>query len=76
MTDNPKTAPEGEGMVDAEVEVVEYLGADSFLILGTEEAGQITLRTDGNTRAKPGDRMGVAVTGTLHAFDEDGQAIR
>ncbi|MDT0683427.1 sn-glycerol-3-phosphate ABC transporter ATP-binding protein UgpC [Roseicyclus sp. F158] len=66
----------GEGMLDAEVEVVEYLGADSFLILGSENAGQITLRTDGTTQAKPGDRMGLSVSGALHAFEESGQALR
>ncbi|PWR02459.1 ABC transporter ATP-binding protein [Meridianimarinicoccus roseus] len=73
--ENLQIVASGEGFIDATVEVVEYLGADSFLILGTEAAGQITLRTDGTTRAKPGDKMGLSLAGTLHAFDKTGKAL-
>ncbi|WP_124111572.1 hypothetical protein [Palleronia sp. THAF1] len=61
--------------MDAAVEVVGYLGADSFLILGTEEAGKITLRADGNTSAMVGDKIGLALSGKLHAFTESRAAI-
>ncbi|ETX29138.1 ABC transporter ATP-binding protein [Roseivivax isoporae] len=74
--ENLETVSPGEGMIDGTVEVVEYLGADSFLIVRTEEAGQITVRTDGTTSVRPGDRMGLAATGKVHYFDEAGRTLR
>ncbi len=66
----------GEGILDGTVDVVEYLGSDSFMLVETEEAGRITVRTQGAATARPGDRIGVASTGDVHLFDADGLAIR
>ncbi|WP_102107462.1 ABC transporter ATP-binding protein [Oceaniglobus roseus] len=70
------TAAPGEGLVGGTVEVVEYLGADSFLLVETEKAGRITVRTADTEGRKPGDRIGIAPRGDFHFFDKDGLAIR
>ncbi len=67
---------EGEGIMDGTVDVLEYLGADTFLIVDGGPAGQLTVRTDGDTTVKEGQRIGiVAPEDRLHFFDEAGQAI-
>ena len=67
---------EGEGIMDGTVDVLEYLGADTFVIVDGGEAGQLTVRTDGDTTLKEGDRIGiVAPDERLHFFDAGGQAI-
>ncbi|HHS94174.1 MAG TPA: ABC transporter ATP-binding protein, partial [Rhodobacterales bacterium] len=63
----------GAGDIDGTVDVVEYLGGDTFLIVdcGTEE--HLTVRTDGDTAIEPGQRIGLAFEpGRLHAFGPDG----
>ena len=63
--------PEGAGMLDGTVDVLEYLGADTFLIVDGGPAGQITIRTGGETELGVGDRIGiVAPENRLHFFDE------
>jgi multiple sugar transport system ATP-binding protein len=67
---------EGEGMADATVDVLEYLGADTFVILDAGALGRITLRVTGDTGLRPGDRVGlVAAEGGCHFFDADGRAV-
>ena len=39
----------GAGLIDGTVDVLEYLGADTFVILKCEDAGQITVRVNGNS---------------------------
>jgi multiple sugar transport system ATP-binding protein len=67
----------GEGMMDGTVDVLEYLGADTFVIVDGGPMGQITLRTDGDTEVSEGDRIGlIAPPDRLHFFDAAGQAVR
>ena len=66
----------GEGMADATVDVLEYLGADTFVIVDGGPLGQITIRTDGNTPVRAGDRIGLtAPAESLHFFDAGGLAV-
>ncbi|XDA99936.1 sn-glycerol-3-phosphate ABC transporter ATP-binding protein UgpC [Sulfitobacter sp. LCG007] len=67
----------GHGFVDGVVDVLEYLGADTFLIVDCGELGKLTVRTDGNTTLRPGDRIGLlAEQERMHFFDADGKAVR
>ncbi|QEW19601.1 putative sn-glycerol-3-phosphate import ATP-binding protein [Marinibacterium anthonyi] len=67
----------GDGQMDGTVDVVEYLGADSYVIVDGGPLGQITIRSDGNTAVRPGDRIGLSFRDDeLHFFDEPGLAIR
>ncbi|MCC1492956.1 ABC transporter ATP-binding protein [Cognatishimia sp. F0-27] len=68
---------EGEGVLDATVDVLEYLGADTYLIVDAGAAGKITVRTDGDTPVREGDRIGlVAPQERLRFFDADGLSVR
>ena len=52
-----------------EVSVVEPTGPDTYVMVDTAE-GTVTLRTDAQTRVRPGDRVGLAVAPTnAHWFD-------
>lgn len=58
------------------VEVVEYLGADTYLYVSCGEAGNISVRTEGATRVARGDRIGLRFPeAALHFFDLEGRAI-
>jgi multiple sugar transport system ATP-binding protein len=66
----------GTGLLDGTIDVLEYLGADTFLIIDCAQAGKITVRTDGDTSIRPGDQVGLsAPTERLHFFGADGKAI-
>ncbi|MEN0001985.1 MAG: sn-glycerol-3-phosphate ABC transporter ATP-binding protein UgpC [Pseudomonadota bacterium] len=67
----------GTGVLDGTVDVVEYLGADCFVILDCAGLGQLTVRVSGETKLKPGEAVGIKMPkNRLHFFDEDGLAIR
>ncbi len=68
---------EGEGLLDGTVELVEYLGADEYVLLNCGPAGPVTQRTNGASGVKPGQKVGLkpGAGGKVHAFDESGQAI-
>ena len=66
----------GAGLIDGTVDVLEYLGADTFVILNCEDAGQIAVRVNGNSTLRPGDSVGLRISNDLlHAFNSDGLAI-
>jgi len=70
-------ADAGSGAIDGTVDVVEYLGADCFVILDCGEVGQMTVRVGGETELKPGEKVGLEFpTERLHFFDADGLAVR
>ncbi|NRG16322.1 sn-glycerol-3-phosphate ABC transporter ATP-binding protein UgpC [Rhizobiales bacterium] len=70
-TDNEQANCEGT------VEVVEYLGADTFLYVVVEGLETVMVRTPGTMVHRPGDRVGLKfLTDHLHFFDTDGKAIR
>lgn len=67
----------GTGHIDGIVDVAEYLGADTFLIVDAGAAGRLTVRTDGETELRPGAQVGLGFAdGKVHFFGADEQAIR
>ncbi|MGB0661496.1 MAG: ABC transporter ATP-binding protein [Mangrovicoccus sp.] len=68
--------PEGEGACDAVVDLVEFLGADTFVILDAGPLGSITVRVVGSSDLRPGTRLGLAFPGPLHFFDGEGLAVQ
>ncbi|MEM1341089.1 MAG: ABC transporter ATP-binding protein [Pseudomonadota bacterium] len=67
----------GAGHVDGVVDVAEYLGADTFLIVDCFAAGQVTVRTSGETHLRAGDKVSLSfLKEKLHAFDAGGGALR
>ncbi|MEM9757107.1 MAG: TOBE domain-containing protein, partial [Pseudomonadota bacterium] len=69
--------PPGEGQCDGTVDVVEYLGADSFVVIDCGAAlGSITVRVIGDTGAKPGEHVGLRFDpDRLSFFDADGLRV-
>ena len=68
--------PCGAGRLQARVELVEALGADTLI---HAEAGgvQLIARQSERTQLRPGDEIGVDIDASaLHFFDRDGRALR
>ncbi|MEM8850189.1 MAG: ABC transporter ATP-binding protein [Pseudomonadota bacterium] len=66
----------GSGPIPGRVDVLEYLGADTFVIVDGGAAGRITVRVVGPTDLKPGNDIALSVeAGHLHAFDGNGLAL-
>ncbi len=65
----------GNGVCDGLVDVIEYLGADTFVIIDAGPLGQMTCRVAGDTTARLGERVGLAFEGPVHFFDEAGLAV-
>ncbi|QPM91245.1 ABC transporter ATP-binding protein [Pseudooceanicola algae] len=69
--------PAGQGACDGVVDVTEYLGADTFLVVDCGPLGRLTVRVIGDTDINPGDTCGLGFdTEWLSFFDSDGQALR
>ncbi len=66
----------GQGECDGLVEVVEYLGADTFVLVDGGQLGQLSVRLPGDTPLRPGDAIGLSFDPehTLF-FDDQGQAV-
>ncbi len=66
----------GTGQCDGRVDVVEYLGADTFLLFDCADAGQISVRVPGETTLKPGQTAGLHFDpAQTHFFDANGNAV-
>ncbi|WP_377191995.1 ABC transporter ATP-binding protein [Ruegeria meonggei] len=66
----------GAGHSDGVVEVVEYLGADMFVIVDCGTGEMVTVRLGGDTDLKPGTKIGLHFApDKLQFFDADGQAV-
>jgi len=66
----------GQGQCDGVVEVVEYLGADTYLLLDCAELGQISVRVAGESDLNPGDNVGLQFDlAYTHFFDDSGRAV-
>ena len=66
----------GQGFCDGTVDVLEYLGADTFLIVDAGSLGRITVRTDSDTEIREGQRIGLqSPRERLHHFGPDGKAL-
>jgi multiple sugar transport system ATP-binding protein len=67
----------GSGQMDGTVDVLEYLGADTFVIVDCGEAGKLTVRVLGDSDLRPGAACGLTFEdGRAHAFGKDGLALR
>jgi len=70
-------ATAGSANIEGKVDVLEYLGADTFVVMDCGSAGQVTFRINGDTDLKPGDTIGLRFQDHhLHYFDKDGQAFK
>ncbi|MEM6371958.1 MAG: ABC transporter ATP-binding protein [Pseudomonadota bacterium] len=66
----------GAGNIDGTVDVLEYLGADTFVIVSCGTAGQLTVRVNGSTSLKPGDPVGLKFSNDqVHTFNAQGLAL-
>ncbi len=66
----------GTGQCDGTVDVLEYLGADTFVIIDGGVLGQITVRVIGDAALKPGEKVGLSfLAAETHFFDADGLAV-
>jgi multiple sugar transport system ATP-binding protein len=66
----------GMGQIEGTVDVVEYLGADTYLIINCGDLGQVTVRADGENALEPGALVGLAFAqDKLHYFDDNGNAL-
>jgi multiple sugar transport system ATP-binding protein len=68
--------PTGSGQCDGVVDVLEYLGADTFVIVDAGPLGQIVARITGDVAVRPGERVGLTFDTTPHFFDADGLAVQ
>ena len=67
----------GRGALRGTVDVLEYLGADAFVIVDCGSAGRVTARMAGEVDLGPGKPVSLdPEPGTLHAFDHAGMALR
>lgn len=67
---------QGEGACDGHVEVVEYLGSDTFVLLDCDQLGQISVRVVGDSDLTPGDTVGLHFDPARTVFfEEDGNAV-
>ena len=65
-----------EGQCTGEVDVVEYLGADTFLVVDCGGLGPLTVRISGDAPFTPGTRVGLAFDADhCHFFDRSGQRL-
>ncbi len=68
-------ADAGAGHVKGTVDVLEYLGADTFVVMDCADAGQVTVRIMGDTDLVPGDKAELSfLDSRVHYFDANGQA--
>ena len=67
---------EGAGHCDATVEVIEYLGSDTFLILNAGLYGTVTVRSLEDTQINNGNKVGLNFNlKKIQLFDDDGIKI-
>ena len=64
------------GQCAGEVDVVEYLGADTFLLVDCGGLGALTVRISGDAPFTPGTKVGLAFApDECHFFDRSGHRI-
>jgi multiple sugar transport system ATP-binding protein len=74
--ENLRLAGDGQGNLTTEVVIVERLGVETYLTVGSPQ-NPIVVRTEGDLAIRPGDRISLAVdTVAVHLFDSAGRVIR
>ena len=67
---------ENSGQCDGTVDVVEYLGADSFIVLDCGALGKINVRVIGETTLELGQKIGLSFAqDSTHFFGQDGLRV-
>jgi len=61
----------GDGQCDGTVEVVEYLGADTIILVDAYRLGQLSVRLAGESGLRPGDVVGLAFDPEHTLFFDD-----
>ncbi len=70
-------APVGAGVLQAQVELVEALGAEALIYVRTPQGAQLVARQTHRSSLRAGDSVGVNVdTAAAHLFDGDGRITR
>jgi multiple sugar transport system ATP-binding protein len=71
-----KVSPAGQGDFSAEVVIVERLGVETYLSVGSPK-DPIVVRAEGDLTIRPGDRVSLTVDqAACHLFDTNGRVIR
>ncbi|RUM23526.1 sn-glycerol-3-phosphate ABC transporter ATP-binding protein UgpC [Rhizobium vallis] len=71
-----KIAPDGQGNFTAEVVIVERLGVETYMTVGSPQQ-PIVVRAEGDIAVRPGDRVSLtADPAACHLFDSAGRVIR
>jgi multiple sugar transport system ATP-binding protein len=71
-----KIVGEGQGNFSAEVGIVERLGVETYITVGST-SDPIVVRADGDVAVRPGDRVSLAADpAACHLFDASGRVIR
>ena len=66
----------GVGQLDGVVDVVEYLGADTYVFVDCAESGQVTVRVTGSSSLVPGEAVGLHFPeDKLRFLDSSGLAV-
>ncbi|EJZ16656.1 TOBE domain-containing protein, partial [Rhizobium sp. Pop5] len=71
-----KIASEGQGNFTAEVVIVERLGVETYMTVGSQQQ-PIVVRAEGDIATRPGDRVSLTTDpAACHLFDSAGRVIR
>ncbi len=71
-----KIAADGQGNFNAEVGIVERLGVETYITVGTTR-DPIVVRSDGDVAVRPGDLVSLSADpAACHLFDASGRVIR
>jgi multiple sugar transport system ATP-binding protein len=78
-----RLADDGEAVLAGTIRLAEQLGAETMLYAdldagpGPARSAELTVRADGLTRLRPGDRIPIALSAaSCHLFDAQGRVIR
>lgn len=70
-------AAPGQGILDAEVQVTEALGGETYLYCRTAEGDRLVIKAEGDSPLAAGQTIGLQLDSRrLHLFGGDGQSLR
>ena len=71
-----KVNSKSQSVIEGKIDVIEYLGADSFLFVDCEDLGIITVRVDGSREFNLGEMLNLEFqTENTHFFDSSGAKL-